>query len=268
MNRRRPPTDSTPTNADIVGTVYKLGPNGATFEPPVNLTFAYDDSNLSDGITAKDLKIAFWDETANQWINLETENIDTVNHTITAKISHFSTYSVLGYIPAPAQFTMSAAIISPLSVKTNEPVNVAVTVFNIGGRTGLYSVVLKANGILEGSKTVLLDGGARAQVEFTLTKDAANTYILDVNGQSASFIMTNPAAPAPEPIQTLIPTVETTTPSAVITPVPVPSTTVVAVPSHTFRLALLVEVIGTALVLIGLMAIVVLLRRKHLLRKE
>jgi hypothetical protein len=266
-----------PVNADIIGMVYNLGPNGATFEPPVILTFTYGDDKLSDDITAKDLKIAFWDETANKWINLETENIDTVNHTITAKISHFSTYSVLGYIPAPAQFTVSAVTISPLSVKTNEPVIVVVTVSNIGGTTGSYTVMLKANGVEEGSQTVLLDGGAKAQVEFMLTKDVVNTYILDVNGQSASIMITNPTANTPTQISASPPStpigtqIENAIPEvfpALTTQASMPSTEITSAPVKTMRLSLFGEVIAAALVSVGLTAIIIILRRRRLLRKE
>jgi hypothetical protein len=275
-----------PANADIIGVVYNLGPNGATFEPPVNLTFTYDDAKLPNGITAKDLKIAFWDETANKWVNLETENIDAVNHMITAKVSHFSTYSVLGYIPAPAQFTISAVTISPPSVKTNEPVNVSFTVSNIGGTTGSYTIVLNENGIEEGSKTVLLDGGTKSQVEFILTKDNANTYILDVNGQSGSFIVTNPVAPATTQIETDLSAVapqfssisspivtrsESSIPQssfALTTQVSIPATELTSAPVKTMRLSLFAMAISVALVVSGLTAIIIILSRRRFLRKE
>jgi hypothetical protein len=270
-----------PANADIIGMVYNLGPNGATFEPPVGLTFIYDDAKLPNDITAQDLKIAFWDETANKWINIDTENIDTVNHTVTAEISHFSTYSVLGYIPTPAQFTMSAVTISPLSVKTNEPVNVAITVSNIGGTDGSYTVVLRANGVEEGSQTVLLGAGAKAKVAFSMTKDTANTYILDVNGQSASFIVTNPplstttqieepnSFSAPKSSATLPPIVtEIETSSGLTTQASIPPTALTSAPIKTMRLSLYGEVIAATLVLIGFVAIIILARRRYLRGKD
>jgi hypothetical protein len=257
-----------PVDAKVIGLIYELGPTGSTFDPPVNLTFNYDESILTDGILSKDLKLAYWDETGEKWVNLDIDSIDTVNHTITAKISHFSKYAVLGYLPAPAQFSVLPINVSSTSVQINEPVKVLVTIVNTGGKSGFYTVVFKANGVEEGSKTVSLDAGAKTTVEFALTKNTANTYNLEANGQRSSIEVTNPPTALPEPVQTQIPVLVETTENAIITPVVIPVSTVTAAQPTMVRLALLGEVIAIALVLIGLTTVLILLRRKHLMQKE
>jgi hypothetical protein len=218
--------------------------------------------------------LTYWDNSEKKWVPLETENIDLVNDTITAKTSHFTSFAVLGYTPPPAEFTVSQPDVSPTSVETGKPVNVTVLVTNIGGTTGTYSVVLKINGIGETTQDVTLAAGGSTKIEFVLTKDTANTYNLDVNGQIASFTATElpaplatttetpvlPQVPAPTPIPpTISPAASnlTSTPALTLTPIPTP----------TFRLALLGEVIGITLVLIITTATIIYLRRRRLLRK-
>jgi hypothetical protein len=257
-----------PVDAKVIGLIYELGPTGSTFDPAVDLTFSYDEYALTGGILPKDVKLAYWDETGEKWVNLDIDSIDTVNHTITAKISHFSKYAVLGYLPAPAQFSVLPINVSSTSVQINEPVKVLVTIVNTGGKSGFYTVVFKANGVEEGSKTVSLDAGAKTTVEFALTKNTANTYNLEANGQRSSIEVTNPPTALPEPVQTQIPVLVETTENAIITPVVIPVSTVTAAQPTMVRLALLGEVIAIALVLIGLTTVLILLRRKHLMQKE
>jgi hypothetical protein len=47
-----------PTDCTIVGLAYHLGPDGATFDPPITLTLAYDEPLIADGATEDDLAIA------------------------------------------------------------------------------------------------------------------------------------------------------------------------------------------------------------------
>ncbi|GAH67054.1 unnamed protein product, partial [marine sediment metagenome] len=56
-----------PENCDIIGLTYDLGPDGATFDPPITITFTYDESLIPDGVAEEDLVIVIWDETAGEW---------------------------------------------------------------------------------------------------------------------------------------------------------------------------------------------------------
>jgi hypothetical protein len=134
-------------------------------------------------------------------------------------------------------------------------------VSNIGGTAGNYNVVLKVNGVVQNEKAVTVDTGATTTVEFTLTENIANSYNLDVNGQSVAFIVTMPPAPVTTYTQTMLPQITTTALTPTSTPVITPATTPVAVPQ--FRLALLGVVIGIPLFLIiGIAAIVLGLRHE------
>jgi len=132
-----------------------------------------------------------------------------VNDTITAAVSHFSTYAILDYPPSPAEFVVSSLAVTPTSVKSGEQVNITAVVSNIGGTAGNYNVVLKVNGVVQNEKAVTVDTGATTTVEFTLTENIANSYNLDVNGQSVAFIVTVPA-PVTTYTQTMLPQITTT----------------------------------------------------------
>ena len=78
----------------VIGIAYDFGPDGATFDPPIPLAFTYDDSLLPEGITEANLVLAVWDETSGTWIELESV-MDPITNTVTAKITHFSVYSII-----------------------------------------------------------------------------------------------------------------------------------------------------------------------------
>ncbi len=87
-----------PQGRSIVGIAWNLGPDGAVFDPSVNLTVPYNPAQLPDGTAEEDLIIAWYDETAGEWQLLET-TVDTVQRTATARISHFTTFALLGNQP-------------------------------------------------------------------------------------------------------------------------------------------------------------------------
>jgi len=93
------PTDA-PADAstiNILGQVYDLGPDGATFDPPITLTFAYTPSQLVDGA---DLVIHYWDAVTGNWVAFENCVVDTVNGTVSCQISHFTLFAILIVIPS------------------------------------------------------------------------------------------------------------------------------------------------------------------------
>jgi len=89
-----PPTP--PSNANGIGLYYDFEPSGATFTDPINITIKYDPLALPAGADQSKLYIAWWDTTTGEWINLPSV-VDQVNHTITARVTHFTTYSA--FIP-------------------------------------------------------------------------------------------------------------------------------------------------------------------------
>ena len=88
-----------PPAANALVLAYTFGPDGATFNPALTLTFSYDPANLPANVAEKDLYVSYYDGT--NWISL-VSTVDPLTKTITAQISHFSTYAVMGSIKAPA----------------------------------------------------------------------------------------------------------------------------------------------------------------------
>ncbi|GAJ13236.1 unnamed protein product, partial [marine sediment metagenome] len=100
-----------PEDSHIIGLAYGFGPNGATFDPPLTLEYTYDPEALPD---VADLFLAYYDEETGEWVELDCV-VDAVNNIITASVSHFTTFAIIGWVPpvpppppppAPARFTI------------------------------------------------------------------------------------------------------------------------------------------------------------------
>jgi uncharacterized membrane protein len=89
--------------------------------------------------------------------------------------------------PVPAAFEVSQLSISPAEVKVGETVTVSATVANTGEVEGSYTVTLKINGATEATKKVTLAGGQTTEVTFSVVRDVAGSYQVDIDGQTGSF---------------------------------------------------------------------------------
>ncbi|MDD5045144.1 MAG: hypothetical protein PHG51_06360 [Candidatus Omnitrophica bacterium] len=112
----------TPEGTNVIGLQYNFTPNGAQFSPALNLTFKYSDVDIPGGVFEEDLVIAFFDETTGQWVELECV-IDTENNIITAKVSHFTTFAIIGQEPVitPAVEPAPEPTIAPTQEPAVEP---------------------------------------------------------------------------------------------------------------------------------------------------
>jgi hypothetical protein len=77
---------------------YNLGPEGAIFNPALTITLTYDPAELPKDVAEKDLYIARYDGV--QWQTLES-TVDEAANTVSAKITGFSRYALLGKVTAP-----------------------------------------------------------------------------------------------------------------------------------------------------------------------
>jgi parallel beta-helix repeat protein len=84
-----------PANFKAGGIYYDIGPGGARFDADILITLPY----LSGMI---DPFIAFYNSNRGQWELLTTVSIDTVNHTVTSMVDHFSVFGVFALDKAPA----------------------------------------------------------------------------------------------------------------------------------------------------------------------
>ncbi len=178
---------SPPSNAQIIGLAYDFGPDGATFDPPLTLTFEYEEHDIPEDANEDDLVIAYWDEDAEEWIDLDC-TVDPVTNTITAEVSHFTTFAILAHT-RPASFTVSGLSITPTEVNLGQRVSITVLVTNTGDLTGSYEVTLQIENIAVETKEVALAGGDSETISFSITQDAIGTHTVNVGGLSGSFIV-------------------------------------------------------------------------------
>ena len=186
-----------PEGANIIGLAYDFGPEGATFDPPITFTWSYDPADIPEGVAEEDLVIAYYDEEAGEWVELDCV-VDTENNIITASVEHFTTFAVIGKV-RPAAFSLHSLVISPTEVNPGEEAKISVSVANNGGIEGSYTVVLKINGVKEAEKSVTVAAGSSQTASFSVSKEEAGSYSVTVDGLSGSFTVIAPIVPAPAP---------------------------------------------------------------------
>ena len=231
-------------NAGMVTLAYDFTPSGATFNPPVTLRFSYDPMLIPAGVAETSLQIAYYDNTTSAWIILPS-TVDTTSHFIYAQIAHFTPYAVTYGVKAvtpvpttptttqtspltttptsttsitttvkPATFSTSNLTVTPLHIKPGDTVAVSVAVTNTGDLQGVYTVILKVNGVAEDSHVITLAGGDSGNVNFTITKNKVGTYAISIDTLSASLVVRAPITtattqppPADKPRSTNIPVI-------------------------------------------------------------
>jgi len=89
-----------PGGSEVIGLIYYPEPNGATFDPPITLTFHYDPDELPEGVSEGNLSLAVWNEDTGTWLMLET-TADPETDTLTSEVSRFTPFAILAP-PHPA----------------------------------------------------------------------------------------------------------------------------------------------------------------------
>jgi transcriptional regulator with XRE-family HTH domain len=109
-------TADAPTGAStisVLGQIYDLGPDGATFDPAITLTFHFDTDDVPEGEVPV---INRWDPDANggegAWVEITGGVIDMENGTITVEIDHFTIFAVL-HVAAPTPPTTTPPTTTP-----------------------------------------------------------------------------------------------------------------------------------------------------------
>jgi len=179
-------------NYHLIGLAYDLEPDGATFNPPINLALAYDESLIPEGAFEEKLVVAMWDEETGKWVILDQCTIHTESNTIIVPISHFSAFAVLVYA-RPASIVTSEFSVFPSEVNAGEEITIRTLVTNTGDLNGSHKVTLRIDNVVVMTKDVVLEGGASAEVVFNVTKEAAGTYEVNVDGLVGTFTITSPA---------------------------------------------------------------------------
>jgi len=189
-----------PADTRIIGMAYEIGPSGATFDPPINLTFEYYDSLVPDGVAEEKLVIATWQDT--KWVELEGSTVDPINNTITVPVSHFSTYTIMAHTAATS-FKATELSLAPAQINTDESATVSAIIANTGDLAGSYEATLTINDSVAATEEIQLAGHTSQEVSFTLKIDKAGTYTIDIGGMTATLIVTE--APAEMEEETVAP---------------------------------------------------------------
>jgi len=187
---------------------YAFGPDNTTFTPALTVTVKYDSAGLPAGVQEANLYIAVLESSG--WTTLAASAVNIQARTVSAQISHFSTFALLGTVkaetPAPATpppssiaaFSVSDLTVSPETIAAGEQVVVSVRVVNGGTGEGSKTVVLKVNDQDEAQKDVTLTAGKSLLVSFNVSKVAPGQYRVSVDGQAAGFTVVEAAAKAPD----------------------------------------------------------------------
>ena len=182
----------------------------------------YDESALPADVTEDELLVALWDADLSEWVTLGNITRDTVNNRICGETTHITPFAIMTAPPVeeeeavpepeptppltptpepeptPAAFTVSDVSVSPASVDAAETVTISATIANTGEESGTYTVTLKVNGVVASTREVTLAGGASQKVIFTHSEYMAGSYIVDVNGETATFTVKKVEVAPPE----------------------------------------------------------------------
>jgi len=206
-----------PKDTDIVIS-YDLGPDGATFDPAITVTFHYDENRLPATADEEALTVA-WYDASRGWVYFDPEDItiDPDTNTISVKVDHFTNFAVMA-LTRPAEFTVSNLTISPAQADIAQSVTVSADIANSGDLAGSYEVILKVNNEVESTKKLKIAGRTTEKVTFTVIKGAVGSYTVDINGQKGTFTVKSMAAPV-----TIPPTQPSITVPAPPAPAPTPA---------------------------------------------
>jgi len=221
--------DTTPTLADLTGTPFGGGGGvggGVGGPPPPDTTAPQISNMLVEGVTeiTADIRWVTNEPSTSQveyWASpgtlspldstLVTEHLVHLSGLTPGTTYHYKTMSrdKAGNLAVsdeftfttmekpPAAFSVSNLSIQPLEVQPQEAVNITLSVANTGGTEGSYSAVLKINGIKEAEKSVTVAAGKSQSVSFSVTREEAGSYSVDVSGLTGSFKVVAPAPPPP-----------------------------------------------------------------------
>jgi hypothetical protein len=105
---------SSQANFKPVGLLYDFQPGGAQFSPAVTLTLTFDPAQAPAGQTPF---IAWWNAADGLWEKLETLGVDVVNHTVTARTTHFTIFGAFANrLPAASIPVVTTPALTPAPV--------------------------------------------------------------------------------------------------------------------------------------------------------
>ena len=136
------------------------GKSVSNFSQYVRITIPYPDLNNNGyvnntNIRANTLKLCFIDKKSNKWVIMENSVIDASQKTVTAEVSHFSTFGIFSVAPAMDNAEINAypnpcrPAKDPIVTFGNIPLgmgDVKILIFNVAGE--LIKTLAEGNGIV------------------------------------------------------------------------------------------------------------------------
>jgi len=92
---------------NTLGLALTCGPDGATFDPAVTLTFTLTEDEWAEIDDPTTLKVLWYDDATGSWQEVPAV-VDAATRTITASVSHFSVYALAWSTAAPVATTSGA----------------------------------------------------------------------------------------------------------------------------------------------------------------
>ena len=238
-----------PDDANVIGLVYDLEPDGATFKPPISMTVKYNPALLPDGVSEENLVVAFWDEDIDEWVECSC-TVDTGSNTITAEVSHFTAFTTLSST-RPAAFTASDLTIAPQEAERGQSVTISVTISNSGDLAGSYEVTLEINDTAVETETVEVAGGDSQSVSFEIAEDTTGTYQVAIDDLTGSFVVGDKVLSVTPPLASPQSANESAAPAAPAPPLPPPDQ------SEPINLPIIGGIIGGLILLVLLIFLVI-----------
>ena len=90
-------TPAPPAGSKVIE-AYAFGPDNTTFNPAATVTLKYDPASLPADVHESGLYLALLENSS--WTDLPSSKVDPQAKTMTAQVSHFSTYALLGRVTA------------------------------------------------------------------------------------------------------------------------------------------------------------------------
>jgi hypothetical protein len=191
-----------PSNGILLGDVYDLKPDGATFDPPIQISLPYDAITLPSGVDEQSLRVAVFDPTAQDWTVLPSE-VNTDGRLVVAKVSHFSEFAVVAegqVVSVPLitpGFSFSSLTILPATPYVGQPATVSVDASYVGSNAQAHTrVVASLDGEIVDEKEIVLSPGDHVTVTLTVRAPQEGTFDVVVNGLTESIIVSG-TSPAP-----------------------------------------------------------------------
>jgi hypothetical protein len=180
-----------PEKGHIVGAAYEFGPEGATFDPEIELIMQYDPADVPEGVSEGNLFVACYESESGECVLLPAV-VDTEAHTVSVCISHFTIFAVIG--KEEAAFHFANLLVSPTTVDDGESVAISVEVTNTGGLEGSCTVTLLVDDAEETTQELTLASGVSEIVTFSVTRDVAKTYSVRIDTLTGDFTVTAPSS--------------------------------------------------------------------------